>query len=222
MARFAEKAVIGHFAVLVTLWLSMKMPGGVGWNSLFTPGFVNNSTSGVIILTSLFIFPSQRPRIFGGNSGTVEGNSKSDSCPTLLEWENVQQMFPWGTFCLIGGGYALAATCQALNLGMNPLYLMVPGVLASSMAFMLPVATPPNTIVFATGHIKASDMGKAGFILNVLCVLVINVGANTWIWSYLNLDQLPPEMNRSSTALPTLWAETTPHSTDVFPTNVTA
>ena len=41
---------------------------------------------------------------------------------------------------------------------MNPLYLMIPGALSCSMAFMLPVATPPNTIVFASGHIKAKDM----------------------------------------------------------------
>ena len=47
---------------------------------------------------------------------------------------------------------------QAANLRMNPLYLMVPTTLASSFAFMLPVATPPNTIVFAYGNLKIKDM----------------------------------------------------------------
>ena len=45
--------------------------------------------------------------------------------------------------------------------------------LGASCAFMLPVATPPNAIVFGTGHVRQSDMVKAGFILNIVCILVI-------------------------------------------------
>ena len=47
---------------------------------------------------------------------------------------------------------------QSSELGMNPLYLMIPGVIAASFAFMLPVATPPNAIVFANGYLKVADM----------------------------------------------------------------
>ena len=43
---------------------------------------------------------------------------------------------------------------------------------------MLPVATPPNAIVFGTGEVRQSDMVKAGFILNIVCILVI---ATNWI-----------------------------------------
>ncbi len=49
----------------------------------------------------------------------------------------------------------------------DPLLLMVPATISASMAFMLPVATPPNAIVFGTGRIRIMDMLKAGMVLNV-------------------------------------------------------
>jgi sodium-dependent dicarboxylate transporter 2/3/5 len=52
--------------------------------------------------------------------------------------------------------------------GENPVTLAIATALAASMAFMLPVATPPNALVYATGYIKLSDMVKAGFVLDML------------------------------------------------------
>lgn len=55
----------------------------------------------------------------------------------------------------------------------NPLLLMLPATLSASCAFMLPVATPPNAIVFGTGEVKMSDMMRAGIIMNLIGVVLI-------------------------------------------------
>jgi len=55
----------------------------------------------------------------------------------------------------------------------HPLLLMVPAALAASCAFMMPVATPPNAIVFASGRITIAQMVRAGIIINLISILVI-------------------------------------------------
>jgi sodium-dependent dicarboxylate transporter 2/3/5 len=83
----------------------------------------------------------------------------------------------------------------APGLGLHPLTLAVPIAMASSCAFMLPMGTPPNAIVFGSGQLKMSQMVRAGFWLNVAaCVLVfiimvfvIEPYAATWMQSHGNL-----------------------------------
>ncbi|OLQ70133.1 Anion transporter [Photobacterium proteolyticum] len=55
-------------------------------------------------------------------------------------------------------------------LGVSPVILSALIAIAASCAFMLPVATPPNAIVFGSGHIKQSEMMKAGIYLNIACI----------------------------------------------------
>jgi len=60
----------------------------------------------------------------------------------------------------------------AIGLGQNPLLLVVPAAIAASCAFMLPVATPPNAIVFGSGYVTIPQMVKSGFGLNILGVIL--------------------------------------------------
>ncbi len=61
------------------------------------------------------------------------------------------------------------------GLGVNPIILMLPATISASFAFMLPVATPPNAIVFSSGYIDIKDMMKAGLILNLIGAVLITI-----------------------------------------------
>ena len=63
----------------------------------------------------------------------------------------------------------------ALSLDVSPLLITVPAAIAASCAFMMPVATPPNAIVFATGHMKIQSMIRAGFFLNLAGTVVVTL-----------------------------------------------
>ncbi|MCK0533694.1 MULTISPECIES: DASS family sodium-coupled anion symporter [unclassified Anaerobiospirillum] len=65
----------------------------------------------------------------------------------------------------------------AESIGAPPLGLSLIIGLGASCAFMLPVATPPNAIVFGTGYVKQQDMVRVGLVLNIVCSIVIAVGA---------------------------------------------
>lgn len=67
----------------------------------------------------------------------------------------------------------MASVSVAVQL--NPLLLMITATLSASMAFMLPVATPPNTIVFASERLRIIDMAKVGIVMNLFGVVVISL-----------------------------------------------
>jgi len=65
----------------------------------------------------------------------------------------------------------------AQGLNIPGLMLVAPVTIAASCAFMMPISTPPNAIVFASGHIRIKDMVRAGFWLNLICIAVMVLSA---------------------------------------------
>ncbi len=76
-------------------------------------------------------------------------------------------------------------------MGINPLLLMIAVTLSSSMAFMLPVGTPPNTIVFASDRVRISEMARTGFLLNITSTLIICILVYTLGTFLFGIDKFP-------------------------------
>uniref|UniRef100_A0A3Q4BA24 Uncharacterized protein n=1 Tax=Mola mola TaxID=94237 RepID=A0A3Q4BA24_MOLML len=87
---------------------------------------------------------------------------------------------------------------MAIAIKIHPLYVMLPCTIAASLAFMLPVATPPNAIAFSFGKLKVFDMVKAGFVLNFIGILTTNLGINTWGYAMFNMGTYPEWANTTS------------------------
>lgn len=70
----------------------------------------------------------------------------------------------------------------------NPLLLMIPATLSCSFAFMLPVATPPNAIVFGTDRVRMGEMVRVGLVLNLVGAVVITAGIYVFGSVVLGID----------------------------------
>jgi len=71
--------------------------------------------------------------------------------------------------------FAPVVSSLADAMHMNPLLLGIPMTLAASCASMMPMGTPPNAIVFASGYIKLKQMTRTGFVMNIICVILITL-----------------------------------------------
>lgn len=71
--------------------------------------------------------------------------------------------------------FAPVISSVSVALKMDPLLLGIPMTLAASCASMLPMGTPPNAIVFASGLVRIKDMIKTGFVLNIICIILITI-----------------------------------------------
>lgn len=150
--------------------------------------------------------------LFGGGLAAAEALARTGVLEGVAQFLVAELDFPWWGLGLVLIVVALFLTEVMSNLaltvvlvpvvaelapglGLHPLTLAVPVAIASSCAFMLPMGTPPNAIVFGSGQLKMAHMVRAGFWLNVaacvlvfiLMVAVIEPSAATWMHSHGNL-----------------------------------
>ncbi len=132
--------------------------------------------------------------LFGGGLSLAAAVAQSG----LALWlgEQLAPLSAWGTAVLVVAAVALviflteltsnlATTATllpvmgaiAIQAGVPPIVLTVPITIAASCAFMLPVATPPNAIVFSTGAISIPQMVKAGVFLNLIGIVIVSIAA---------------------------------------------
>ena len=134
--------------------------------------------------------------LFGG--GLSLAAAVSDTGLALWLGEQLAPLNAWGTAVLVVASVAmviflteltsnLATTATllpvmaaiAVQAGVPPIVLTVPITIAASCAFMLPVATPPNAIVFSTGAISIPQMVRAGVFLNIIGIIIVSIIALT-------------------------------------------
>ena len=80
-----------------------------------------------------------------------------------------------------------------MGTGESPLLLAVPAVMAASCAFMLPVATPPNAIIYGSERVSIPEMARAGVVLNVIFTVLVTALAYTlaaWVFG-IQVGALP-------------------------------
>ena len=134
--------------------------------------------------------------LFGG--GLSLAAAVSDTGLALWLGQQLAPLNAWGTAVLVIASVAmviflteltsnLATTATllpvmgaiAIQAGVPPIVLTVPITIAASCAFMLPVATPPNAIVFSTGAISIPQMVRAGVFLNIIGIIIVSIVALT-------------------------------------------
>jgi sodium-dependent dicarboxylate transporter 2/3/5 len=149
----AERATLVVFALTAGLWIFRPLLAQIAWADVRP--FAGLSDAGIAILAalSLFVIPVDLRRgIF------------------VMDWETAVRL-PWGLLVLFGGGLSLAAAIQANGVG-EYLGSQVAG-LAGLPSFMLPVATPPNAVVFGSGLVSIPQMCRAGLWLNLIGIVLI-------------------------------------------------
>jgi sodium-dependent dicarboxylate transporter 2/3/5 len=77
---------------------------------------------------------------------------------------------------------------MAKSTGQDPRMFMLPAAIAASCAFMLPIATPPNAVVFSSGRLTMGQMARTGLLLNFVSVVVITLWAWIWLFPLLGVD----------------------------------
>ena len=202
----AERRVAVVFAVTGLLWVGRRllvdwtglemndttiaMAAGV---SLFLIPSAEHQSERLLSWRDTRNLPWDILLLFGGGLTLAKALAEAEVLTMVAEslaaWDGVSQ----GVLVLLFAGVALLLTEVMSNLaltvvmapivgqialawGVNPMLLVIPVTIASSCAFMLPMATPPNAIIFGSQRISMKEMASVGLVLNVIAAVL------AWVW----------------------------------------
>ncbi|NND51583.1 MAG: anion transporter, partial [Flavobacteriaceae bacterium] len=198
-----EKRVLLIFAVAVFLWifrtLINKLIPGLALSdtiismiaaiSLFAIPFSIRRNDFIIRWPDTQKLPWGILILFGGGLALAKGMSASgivDVVASAIASSEISILFTVSLLIILMlfmtelmSNVALVAVLApvvagiAIGLEVPMLYVLIPVTIASSCAFMLPMATPPNAIVFASGYIKVHQMARVGIVLNLIAVALL-------------------------------------------------
>ncbi|XP_051933567.1 Na(+)/citrate cotransporter-like [Hippocampus zosterae] len=218
-AEYVTDATVALFVAILLFVLPSKLPHFCPWRTQsFDTASHQTSSSAPRLLTWKVVqkkLPWGIVLLLGGGFALAKGSEVSG----LSRWMGdqmspLQSIPPWAIsiiLCLLIATFTECASNVATatlflpilaslsqSIGINPLYVMVPCTLSASFAFMLPVATPPNAIVFSYGYLKVSDMARTGIVMNIIGILCITLAINTWGRAMFHLDTFPTWANVSA------------------------
>uniref|UniRef100_H3DFK1 Solute carrier family 13 member 5 n=1 Tax=Tetraodon nigroviridis TaxID=99883 RepID=H3DFK1_TETNG len=215
-AEFVTDATVAVFVAVLLFVLPSKAPRFCPRRSRRFEPATNQSASPAPRLLSWKVVQKKLPwgivLLLGGGFALAKGSEVSG----LSKWMGdqmapLQNIPPWAIaiiLCLLIATFTectsnvatatlflpvLASMSQSIQI--NPLYVMVPCTLSASFAFMLPVATPPNAIVFSYGYLKVADMARTGIVMNIIGILCITLAINSWGKAMFDLDTYPAWAN---------------------------
>ncbi|XP_029283350.1 Na(+)/dicarboxylate cotransporter 3 [Cottoperca gobio] len=110
--NFAERAISFFFVLFAVLLFTRDPKFVTGWSVIFKKGYVSDAVTGVIIVSILFFFPSQKPSL----SWWLDPQASNTPYIPLLSWKKAQESVPWNILLLLGGGFAMAKACEESGL----------------------------------------------------------------------------------------------------------
>ncbi len=159
----------------------------------FIPTRSRNATDRTVMGVDVFTkIPWHIVILFGGGFALAQGFRVTGLSELIgTRFAGLEGVPPYAMITLVCGGLTFlteltsnTATTEmilpilasvAVAMKANPLLLMIPATLSASCAFMMPVATPPNAIIFGSGRIRIAEMARVGLAINLIGVLVISL-----------------------------------------------
>ncbi|XP_034025054.1 solute carrier family 13 member 5 [Thalassophryne amazonica] len=215
-AEYVSDATVAVLIAVLLFVLPSKPPHFCSWRSQSFDTVPGPSTGSTSALLTWKVVQKKLPwgivLLLGGGFALAKGSEDSGLSKWIGEQMTpLQSIPPWAIAIILCLLIAVFTECtsnvatatlflpvlasMSQSIGINPLYVMVPCTLSASFAFMLPVATPPNAIVFSYGYLKVADMARTGIVMNIIGILCITLAINSWGKAMFDLDSFPTWAN---------------------------